>query len=196
MDVNNPLLTDGWSSLRVLYKLQHIHQIIFRYVGNSTFQITVFSGMTAISTAAKFLTNIHRLRSKQFFRVKLTKSQSQASHLVNILLLYYFLYSIHFIEVFIYLTINFLQDLPTDFAAYVRKRRFKRLELQGSTNTCIVQCKLLVRNSPKKSTKIGKGWKDFCIFNRLKEGDVIVFAAHNQMRKKKIKVYVKKEFSF
>ncbi|QCD89065.1 hypothetical protein DEO72_LG4g3 [Vigna unguiculata] len=31
------------------------------------------------------------------------------------------------------------QDLPTDFAAYVRKRRFKRLELQGSTNTCIVQ---------------------------------------------------------
>ncbi|QCD93335.1 hypothetical protein DEO72_LG5g1408 [Vigna unguiculata] len=88
------------------------------------------------------------------------------------------------------------QDLPTDFAAYVRKRRFKRLELQGSTNTCIVQCKLLVRNSPKKSTKIGKGWKDFCIFNRLKEGDVIVFAAHNQMRKKKIKVYVKKEFSF
>ncbi|QCE11078.1 hypothetical protein DEO72_LG10g2311 [Vigna unguiculata] len=88
------------------------------------------------------------------------------------------------------------QDLPTDFAAYVRKRRFKRLELQGSTNTCIVQCKLLVRNSPKKSTTIGKGRKDFCIFNRLKEGDVIVFAAHNQMRKKKIKVYVKKEFSF
>ncbi|QCD93964.1 hypothetical protein DEO72_LG5g2041 [Vigna unguiculata] len=124
--------------------------------------------MTAISTATKFLTNIHRLRTKHLFRVKLTKSQSQASHL----------------------------DLPTESAAYVRKRRFKRLELQGSTNTCIVQCKLLVRNSPKKSTKIGKGWKDFCIFNRLKEEDVIVFPAHNQMRKKKIKLYVKKEFSF
>jgi len=148
--------------------------------------------MTAISIGAKFLSNIHRLRSKKFFRVKLAKSQSQASHLVNNV----FLYDILFIEVFIYLTVNFLQDLPTDFAAYVRKCRFKRLELQGSTNTCIVQCKLLVRNSPKKSTKIGKGWKDFCIFNRLKEGDVIVFAAHNQMRKKKIKVYVKKEFSF
>ena len=97
MDVNNPLLTDGWSSLRVFYKLQHIHQSLFRYIGNSTFQITVFSNMTAISTAAKFLSNIHRLLSKQFFRVKLTKSQSQASHLVNNVLLYCFLYAIVFI---------------------------------------------------------------------------------------------------
>ncbi|QCE11107.1 hypothetical protein DEO72_LG10g2340 [Vigna unguiculata] len=94
------------------------------------------------------------------------------------------------------LTYNMDVNNPLLTDAYVRKCRFKRLELQGSTNTCIVQCKLLVRNSPKKSTKIGKGWEDFCIFNRLKEGDVLVFAAHNQMRKKKIKVYVKKEFSF
>ncbi|QCE00279.1 hypothetical protein DEO72_LG7g1568 [Vigna unguiculata] len=71
---------------------------------------------------------------------------------------------------------------------YACKRRFKRLELQGGKNTFIVQCKLLVRNSPKKSTKIGKGWKDFCKFNRLKEGDIIVFEVDNQMRKK-IKVY-------
>jgi len=97
MDVNNPLLTDGGSNLRVFYKLQHIHQILFRYVGNSTFQIIVFSSMTAISTTDKFLSNIHRLRTKQLFRVKLTKSQSQASHLVNNVLLYYFLYAILFI---------------------------------------------------------------------------------------------------
>jgi len=70
------------------------------------------------------------------------------------------------------------------------------LELQGGKNTFVVQCKLLVRNSPKKSTKIGKGWKDIYKFNRLKEGDIIVFATDNQMRKKKIKVYVKKEFNF
>jgi len=96
--------------------------------------------------------------------------------------------------IILFLIYFFFQDLPTDFAGYVRKHRFKRLELQGSKNTFIVQCKLLVHNSPKKSTKFGKGWKDFCRFNRLKEGDVIVFAAHNQMRKKKIKVYIKKEF--
>jgi len=97
MDVNNPLVIDGWSSLRVFYKLKHIYQILFRYVGNSTFQITVFSGMTAISTATKFLTNIHRLRTKPLFRVKLTKSQSKASHLMNNVLLYCFLYAIVFI---------------------------------------------------------------------------------------------------
>jgi len=51
MDVNHPVLTDGWSSLRVFYKLQHIHQILFRYVGNSTFQITVFSNMYNIDCA-------------------------------------------------------------------------------------------------------------------------------------------------
>jgi len=54
MDVNNPLVTDGWSSLRVFYKLEHIHQILFRYVGNSTFQITVFSVMTAIPLRRSF----------------------------------------------------------------------------------------------------------------------------------------------
>jgi len=69
-----------------------------------------------------------------------------------------FLYVILLIEVVIYfffIFYLFFQDLPTDFAAYVQKRRFKRLELQGSKNTFIVQCKLLMRNSPKKSTKIG-----------------------------------------
>ena len=115
MDVNNPLLTDGWSSLRVFYKLQHIHQILFRFVGNSTFQITVFSDMTAISTATKFLTNIHRLRTKHLFRVKLTKSQTQASHLVNNVLLYCFLYAILFIYVFIYLTVYFFFSGPTNW---------------------------------------------------------------------------------
>jgi len=90
MDVNIPLVTNGWSSLRVFYKLEYMHQIIFRYVGNLTFQITVFSSMSEISTATKFLTNIHRMRRKHLFRVKLTKSQSKANHLVNSVVLYFF----------------------------------------------------------------------------------------------------------
>ncbi|QCD93479.1 hypothetical protein DEO72_LG5g1554 [Vigna unguiculata] len=88
------------------------------------------------------------------------------------------------------------QDLQFDFADYVRKRRLRRLELQGRHNTFIVQCKLLLRNTPKKSSKIGKGWKDFCTFNRLEEGDILVFLADKKMKKKKIKVYVHKECSF
>ncbi|QCE13439.1 hypothetical protein DEO72_LG11g432 [Vigna unguiculata] len=95
-------------------------------------------------------------------------------------------------------TFHFLhnQDLKSDFADYVRKRRLRRLELQGRNNTFIVQCKLLLRNTPKKSSKIGKGWKDFCTFNSLEEGDILVFLADKKMKKKKIKVYVHKECNF
>jgi len=50
MDVNNPLVTKGWSGLRVFYNLEHIHQILFRFICNSTFQIIVFSSMSTIST--------------------------------------------------------------------------------------------------------------------------------------------------
>ena len=90
----------------------------------------------------------------------------------------------------------FFQDLQSDFADYVRKCRLRRLELQGRHNTFIVQCKLLFRNTPKKSSKIGKGWKDFYTFNRLEEGDILVFLADKEMKKKKIKVYVHKECRF
>jgi len=100
MDVNHPVLTDGWYSLRVFYKLQHIHQIIFRYVGNSTFHITVFSNMSTISTGAKFLSNLIRLRKKHLFRMKLSKSQCKASHLVNFS--FYILFSLYFFVVLLF----------------------------------------------------------------------------------------------
>ncbi|QCE10174.1 hypothetical protein DEO72_LG10g1400 [Vigna unguiculata] len=88
------------------------------------------------------------------------------------------------------------KDLQSDFVDYIRKRRLRRLELQGSHNTFIVQCKLLLLSTPKKSSKIGKGWKDFCTFNRLEEGNILVFLADKEMKKQKIKVYVHKECNF
>jgi len=54
----------------------------------------------------------------------------------------------------------------------------------------------LLRNSPKKSSKIEKGWKDFCRFNRLKEGDILVFVADKNMTKKKSKSMSKKNSVF
>jgi len=103
MDVNHPVLTDGWSSLRVFYKLQHIHQILFRYVGNSTVQIIVFSNMSTISTAQKFLSNLIWLRKKHLFRVKYTKSQCKANHLVNFVILY-FCFKCYFVYIFFFVT--------------------------------------------------------------------------------------------
>ena len=136
MDVNHPVLTNGWYSLRVFYKLQHIHQIVFRYVGNSTFHIIVFSNMSTISTGAKFLSNLIRLRKKHLFRVKLSKSQCKASHLVNFSFYNFVLYFIFFIYFFCALILLFFQDLQSDFADYTRKRRLRRLELQGRHNNC------------------------------------------------------------
>jgi len=46
------------------YKLRHIHQIVFRYVGNSAFHITVFPNMSTISTGAKFFSNLIRLHCR------------------------------------------------------------------------------------------------------------------------------------
>jgi len=120
--------------------------------------------------------------------------QSQPSGELFIL---YFCFIFYFLYIyFCALILFFFQDLQSDFADYVRKHRLRSLELQGRHNTFIVQCRLLPRNTPKKSSKIGKGWKDFCTFNRLEEGDILVFLADKEMKKKKIKVYVHKECSF
>jgi len=41
----------------------------------------------------------------------------------------------------------------------------------------------MLRNTANKSSKIGKGWKDFCIFNRLEERDILVFLVDKEMKK-------------
>jgi len=84
--------------------LQHIHQIVFRYVGYSTFHITVFPNMSTISTGAKFLSNLIRLRKKHLFRVKLSKSQCKGSHLVN-LSFYYFCFICYFLYIFLFVVL-------------------------------------------------------------------------------------------
>ena len=81
--------------------MEHIHQIVFRYVANSTFHITVFSNMFIISTGAKFLSNLIRLRKKHLFRVKLTKSQCKANHLMNFSF-YYFGSKFYFLYIFLF----------------------------------------------------------------------------------------------
>ena len=50
--------------------------------------------------------------------------------------------------------------MPANFGNYLRQGRFKNIILHGSCK--IVKCKLLLRNHPKKSNKIGSGWKEFC----------------------------------
>ncbi|QCD99542.1 hypothetical protein DEO72_LG7g825 [Vigna unguiculata] len=46
-------------------------------------------------------------------------------------------------------------DLLVNFGNYLREGRFKNITLHGLRK--IVKCKLLLRNHPKKSNKIGSG---------------------------------------
>ncbi|QCE14388.1 hypothetical protein DEO72_LG11g1388 [Vigna unguiculata] len=47
------------------------------------------------------------------------------------------------------------EDLSADFGDYLQQGNFKNIVLHGLQKT--VKCKLLLRNTPKKSNKIGSG---------------------------------------
>lgn len=61
-----------------------------------------------------------------------------------------------------------------DFANYVKDSGFKTLKLQGHGGM-EQTCDILIRTEPRKSIKIGKGWKKFSAMNRFKKGDEVVF---------------------
>ncbi|QCE04119.1 hypothetical protein DEO72_LG8g2152 [Vigna unguiculata] len=65
------------------------------------------------------------------------------------------------------------EDLPSDFGNYLRQGRFKYILLHEPRE--IVKCKLLLRNHPKKSSKIGSGWKEFCTAHGLDQPIDLVF---------------------
>jgi len=44
-----------------------------------------------------------------------------------------------------------------------------------------IKCKLLTKDSPRKSSKIGREWKEFYSFHGSKEGNIIVFEAHKEI---------------
>jgi len=54
----------------------------------------------------------------------------------------------------------------------------------------IVNCKILISNKNRSSTKISQGWRLFCSENELKEGDIVVFQADNDFIEPNIEVFV------
>ena len=52
-------------------------------------------------------------------------------------------------------------------------------------------CKLLISDSPR-STKIGKGWKEFCNQHQFKEGDHVLFQVDHADADEFITVFVNK----
>jgi len=53
----------------------------------------------------------------------------------------------------------------------------------------IVNCKILISNKYRCSTKIGQGLRLFCSENGLKEGDIVLFQADNDFIEPNIEVF-------
>jgi len=58
MDLRYPMIINDWDELRKLYALEGFHDILFRYVGEDNFHITVFKRPLYDDTVIKFFRNI------------------------------------------------------------------------------------------------------------------------------------------
>jgi len=76
--------------------------------------------------------------------------------------------------------------LSADFGNYLRQGRFKNIVLHGPRK--IVKCKLLFRNHPKKSNKIGSGWKKFCTADGFDATIDLVFEVDQMKNNQDVKV--------
>jgi len=82
----NPKLKDGWKDLEKTYTTQIWDSYVqFRYVGNSTFQITVFIGECTPKNMKAFLDTAAVDPGTSLFAITLTQCQAKASHLVIII---------------------------------------------------------------------------------------------------------------
>ncbi|QCD86650.1 hypothetical protein DEO72_LG3g1174 [Vigna unguiculata] len=78
------------------------------------------------------------------------------------------------------------EDLPADFGNYLRQGRFKYIYLYGPHK--IVKCKLPLRNHPKKSSKIGSGWKEFYTSHGFHQTIDLVFEVDHMKSNQNVKV--------
>ena len=76
--------------------------------------------------------------------------------------------------------------MPADFGNNLRQGRFKYIFLYGPRKT--VKCKLLLRNHPKKSSKIGSGWKEFCTAHGFHQTIDLVFEVDHMKSNQNVKV--------
>jgi len=81
------------------------------------------------------------------------------------------------------------QDLNTKFATLIRSKHINEVVLSGPNS--VVGCKLLISDS-LRSTKFGKGWKEFCNEHQLKEGDRVLFEVDHADANEFITVFVNK----
>ncbi|KAK7377410.1 hypothetical protein VNO80_02835 [Phaseolus coccineus] len=149
-DIVSPKIMDGGSTLSAFYGFKGDHSILFCYVGQSCFHITVYMGAICQNGVNRHLKEVQG-------REPLMKGPFEHFHLK--------LSSFN-------INGNYL-DLPAEFAEYLRKTRFLRVTLHGLLHE--VQCRILRGRFPTRNIKLGKGWKKFCSLHFFREDDEIIF---------------------
>ncbi|BAT93278.1 hypothetical protein VIGAN_07221900 [Vigna angularis var. angularis] len=187
MDTINPRITNGWGEMRNIYpqRLNDSH-ISFEYVGNNSFHITIYFGACSQESRESFIYDSTNYPDTSLFAVKLTKSQSQGSHLVRGK--YNFFSNILFINSSVnYLIFVTAQDLQSEFGNLIKSKGLTQVMLLGQKD--VIMCSVLV-SVTRNSTKFGKGWKEFCTEYGLKEGDVLLFEVNNLGNDIIVEVYI------
>ena len=92
MNIHTPLITEGWNDLISFYAAKFDKLVLFKYVGNSSFQLHVSNRSTDSWLRANFLNHICICRPLSMsklihFQVQLSRYYCKASHLVS----YFFL---------------------------------------------------------------------------------------------------------
>ena len=128
---------------------------------------------------------------KHFF-VTITSYQCQASNLIifHLRFIYFLYFIIHNTSYTSYWFIISCLEFDCRFQNLHQKAKFKYVILHRPFQP--VKCKLLIRTNPKRSTKIGKGWKQSCKLNHLLKGFTLAFEVHSFKPNKNIKVLILK----
>ncbi|ESW16540.1 hypothetical protein PHAVU_007G165000 [Phaseolus vulgaris] len=77
-------------------------------------------------------------------------------------------------------------DLPSPFAEYIRRGKFKKVNLHGWLQD--VECTIFKSRNPSRSVTLCSGWKQFCRLHSIREDDKIIFECYNKKSSSDIRV--------
>jgi hypothetical protein len=72
-------------------------------------------------------------------------------------------------------------DYPSFHSHYIRTTNAKSL-LLATQHLDVVKAVILIRDTPRVTTKIGSGWREFCRIGRFQPGDTIRFKFEDLLR--------------
>ncbi|XP_024641374.2 uncharacterized protein [Medicago truncatula] len=157
-----PMLREGWHQFRNVYNIISNLLMSYTYLGNSTFQIQIFTGSTPTNEYPRY----HRLTTSRLkdvtFYVDVPKKERIRTKLI----------------------------LPPDLGHFLKLKNHEYLRLCGTSNTITI-CKLLFEEDAESNATtviIGRGWRPFCLTNRIYPDSILQFMCDSIMAKNIVSV--------